>query len=157
LPHRNKKNEENERNEGNEGNEGQISNISTPNTGVIYCIINLFKFYQMIKKVFYLALTLIVLSVASMNAQVRIGGLMDPVKGAVLDLNNPTTGYRGGLLLPKVSLTTLSAITDIVANPTSDDIKNLEGLIVYNTNPEKGVGIYIWNGSNEWKLIWKKS
>jgi hypothetical protein len=133
-----------------------MTDISTPNTGVIYCIINLFKFYQMSKKVFYVALTFIILSVASMNAQVRIGDIMDPTPGAVLDLNNPDTGYRGGLLLPKISLTTLVDIKDIVASPTSEDRENLEGLIVYNTTPGQ-VGIYIWNGSNEWKLIWKKS
>jgi hypothetical protein len=108
------------------------------------------------KKIVYLMLTFIALSVASMNAQVRIGDLMDPAPGAVLDLNNPATGYRGGLLLPKVNLTTLVDITDIVASPTSEDKAKLEGLIVYNTTSGQ-VGIYIWNGSNEWKLIWKKS
>jgi hypothetical protein len=108
------------------------------------------------KKIVYLMLTFIVLSVASMNAQVRIGDLMDPAPGAVLDLNNPTTGYKGGLLLPKINLTTLVNITDIVASPTSEDKAKLEGLIIYNTTAGQ-VGIYIWNGSNEWKLIWKKS
>jgi hypothetical protein len=108
------------------------------------------------KKVIFLALTLLVLSAASMNAQVRIGDSTNPTPGAVLDLNSSTTGYRGGLLLPKISLTTLSDITDIITSPTTEEKEKLEGLVVYNTTPGQE-GIYIWNGSNEWKLIWKKS
>ncbi|MDR0866485.1 MAG: hypothetical protein LBO74_16365 [Candidatus Symbiothrix sp.] len=106
------------------------------------------------KKMFLLLLTFIGLSVASVNAQVRIGGTGTdvPTQGSVLDLN--ATVYKGGLLLPNVSLTTLTALTDLtppVATPA-----DLKGLIVYNTNPTTGEGIYVWNGSNKWEAIWKK-
>jgi hypothetical protein len=106
------------------------------------------------KKISFLVLTLIGLSVASVNAQVIIGGsdAATPTQGAVLDLN--ATVYKGGLLLPNVNLTTLTALTDLtlpLATPA-----DLKGLIVYNINPTTGEGIYVWNGSNKWEAIWKK-
>ncbi|MDR0865433.1 MAG: hypothetical protein LBO74_10955 [Candidatus Symbiothrix sp.] len=106
------------------------------------------------KKIVFLALTLIVMSAASANAQVIIGGndAATPTKGAVLDLN--ATGYKGGLLLPKVNLTTLTALTDLTTPAAAADLK---GLIVYNTNTTTGEGIYVWNGSNKWEAIWKKA
>ncbi|GHV23715.1 hypothetical protein FACS189428_7520 [Clostridia bacterium] len=49
-------------------------------------------------------LTLMVLSVASMNAQVRIGGTDDPAAGVVLDLNaTDTTVYgKASFVMPRV-------------------------------------------------------
>jgi exosome complex RNA-binding protein Rrp42 (RNase PH superfamily) len=105
------------------------------------------------KRIFFLMLMLIVLSTASMNAQVRIGDSSNPTAGAVLDLNNPD-GYKGGLLLPKVELTTLSDPTDI-AGATDENKADLKGLIVYNTSSSPVEGIYVWTGS-EWFVIWKK-
>ncbi|MDR0866281.1 MAG: hypothetical protein LBO74_15320 [Candidatus Symbiothrix sp.] len=108
------------------------------------------------KKNLFLMLTFIVLSAASANAQVRIGGTETdvPTKGAVLDLNNSTGGYVGGLLLPKVTLTDLTDLSDI---PLAAGYESaLEGLIVYNTTVG-AEGIYIWNGSDKWEVIWKKN
>jgi hypothetical protein len=107
------------------------------------------------KKMIFLVLALIVLGAASANAQVIIGGTdaATPTQGAVLDLN--ATVYKGGLLLPKVNLTTLTALTNLTS-PVAD-AADLKGLIVYNTNTDTGEGIYVWNGSNKWEVIWKKA
>jgi hypothetical protein len=64
--------------------------------------------YKQMKRIFFLMLTLLIMSTASMNAQVRIGGLDDPAQGAVLDLNpnnsSDNTEYKMGLALPRVYL-----------------------------------------------------
>jgi hypothetical protein len=107
------------------------------------------------KKMFCLMLLLMVLGVASMNAQVLIGSENEPTPGAVLDLNNASPGYIGGLLLPRVELTDLDDITtDISA--AAGHVADLKGLIVYNTSTSTE-GIYVWNGSNKWEAIWKKN
>jgi hypothetical protein len=103
------------------------------------------------KKNLLFMLILIVLSSASVSAQVRIGDSSEPTKGAVLDLN--ATTYKGGLLLPQVNLTTLTALSDLTVTP--DEQGDLKGLLVYNINITTGVGIYVWNGS-KWEAIWKK-
>ncbi|MDR0865505.1 MAG: hypothetical protein LBO74_11315 [Candidatus Symbiothrix sp.] len=112
------------------------------------------------KKMIFLALTLIILSAASVNAQVRIGGIDTdvPTQGAVLDLNNVDDGYVGGLLLPKVSSLTLNSVEAF--STESDAATKLVGLIVYNT-ATSAEGIYIWTGpvageTGGWKPIWKK-
>ncbi|MDR0863549.1 MAG: hypothetical protein LBO74_01280 [Candidatus Symbiothrix sp.] len=109
------------------------------------------------KKIVFLMLTLIVLGAASVNAQVRIGGADTdvPTPGAVLDLNNATGGYVGGLLLPKVSSLTLTSVEAFSTEPDAAD--KLVGLIVYNADPD-AEGIYIWTGATDgWKPIWKKN
>jgi hypothetical protein len=91
------------------------------------------------KKAIFLMLTLIMMSVASVNAQVRIGSLEDPHEGALLDLSQ--SGGRG-LLFPSVFL----------FNPNDfqldGDKTTAGGMVVYNTNSEldAGEGLYIWNG-----------
>ncbi|MDR0866118.1 MAG: hypothetical protein LBO74_14470 [Candidatus Symbiothrix sp.] len=108
------------------------------------------------KKMIFLALTLIILGAASVNAQVRIGGADTdaPTQGAVLDLNN-VDGYVGGLLLPKVSSLTLNGVEAFSTD--EDAATKLVGLIVYNADPE-AEGIYIWTGATDgWKPIWKKN
>jgi hypothetical protein len=105
------------------------------------------------KKMFYLMLLFMVLGAASMTAQVRIGDTAEPTKGAVLDLNN-TAGYKGGLLLPKVSSLT-TGVADFSTEPTA--ATDLVGLIVYNTENGKE-GVYIWTGTvNGWVALWKKT
>ncbi|MDR0232721.1 MAG: tail fiber domain-containing protein [Dysgonamonadaceae bacterium] len=90
------------------------------------------------------------------HAQVKIGQDVEPVKGAVLELNsNSGTGnYIGGLRLTNVSL---ANITDL--SPFSDkdfskaDSVALAGAIVYNTNgnlvndkgDKTGIGVYYWD------------
>ncbi|MDR2806474.1 MAG: hypothetical protein LBB85_12745, partial [Dysgonamonadaceae bacterium] len=97
------------------------------------------------RKMFLLALTLTILSAASANAQVRIGGLADPHEAAVLDLNasNDDTPESdpGGFYLPRVKLTSVK-----------QKLKNadpLNGAVVWNTNEDfyLGKGVYVWGDS----------
>jgi hypothetical protein len=84
-------------------------------------------------------LALLMMSAASMNAQVRIGSLDDPAPGAVLDLKNPADGsYKGGLLLPKVSIADPDNEPIATAITAATDPSALAGLTVYNTAPCKG-------------------
>ncbi|MDR0863451.1 MAG: hypothetical protein LBO74_00785 [Candidatus Symbiothrix sp.] len=113
------------------------------------------------KTKFFLALTLIILGAAGVNAQVRIGGIDTdvPTKGSVLDLNNADGGYVGGLLLPRVSSLTLSSVAAFSTD--EDAATKLVGLVVYNTNPG-AEGLYIWTGpvsgeTGGWKPIWRKN
>jgi uncharacterized protein (TIGR02145 family) len=84
------------------------------------------------KRMIFLMLTLFVLSTASVNAQVRIGGLSDPKAGTVLDLNKDD-GDDGTLTLglPRVS-----------ALPTANLYK---GQMVYWVTENK---VYVYNGSD---------
>jgi hypothetical protein len=93
------------------------------------------------KRMIFSMLTLLILSVASMNAQVRIGGTTDPHGSAVLDLNENDDADAGtlGLALPRVALTATDAIPSGMSAPAT-------GLLVYNTNPGLGEGIYYWSG-----------
>jgi hypothetical protein len=97
----------------------------------------------MTKKTLFLMLALIIMSAASVNAQVRIGGLEDPNPSAVLDLNATDATDNGtlGLALPRVALTS-----------TSEAVK--KGMIVYNTATAGDVtpGMY-YNDGSEWIRI----
>jgi uncharacterized protein (TIGR02145 family) len=103
------------------------------------------------KKIFFLMLTLLILSAASMNAQVRIGGTTDPHSSAVLDLNatNATNSGALGLALPRVTLQSTEDQSTI-PNPVA-------GLAVYNTvKTGSGAtavvpGIYVFTGT-AWAL-----
>ncbi|GHT41542.1 hypothetical protein FACS189437_08570 [Bacteroidia bacterium] len=90
------------------------------------------------KKMMFLMLTLMVLGVASVNAQVRIGGTTDPDKSAVLDLNDDGGAATGGLALPRVALNAGdSKLNGETPQP---------GTVVYNTNAAalEGEGTYVW-------------
>ena len=92
-----------------------------------------------------------------LNAQVTIGSGLPPAKGALLQLKTQApdsenvTSTQGGLLMPRVRLNDLNALTPFVAN-TDPDLAQLKisntGLLVYNlTENESFVrGLYIWNG-----------
>ncbi|MDR0864799.1 MAG: Ig-like domain-containing protein [Candidatus Symbiothrix sp.] len=102
------------------------------------------------KKNLFLVLMFMVMSAASVNAQVRIGGIDDPNTSAILDLNatDTTTVGKLGLALPRVSL--VSTTTQLNgANP-------LNGTMVYNTNASmtngQGAGIYVWN-AGKWSSL----
>jgi hypothetical protein len=99
------------------------------------------------KKIFFLMLMLLIGSVASMNAQVRIGGIADPNPSAVLDLNATDAANTGtlGLALPRVNFSSLTAKLDGTNDP-------LNGMLVYNTNTDLGAGIYYWSGSSWIKI-----
>jgi uncharacterized protein (TIGR02145 family) len=103
-----------------------------------------------IKLFFFLAL--VFFFCANLHAQVTIGGLEEPKAGAILDLNSTA---KGGLILSNVPIEDLGKIPTgidrfpgIVAN-TNDEINpDFKGAIVYNTNSQWGVGVYLWNGTN---------
>jgi hypothetical protein len=79
------------------------------------------------KKIFFLMLALLIMSVASMNAQVRIGGTDNPNPSAVLDLNATDAANNGdlGLALPRVQLTSTGEPAPLDAF--------VKGMTVYNT------------------------
>jgi uncharacterized protein (TIGR02145 family) len=105
------------------------------------------------KNSFYLMLALVMMSAASVNAQVLIGGTASdvPHSGAILDL---TSGRNNnlGLLLPNVELSDdASEFALVPVGTATGDIKQTAtGMIVYNTAYVlKGAGIYVWDG-NKW-------
>jgi len=90
------------------------------------------------------------MSLATIQAQVKIGQDAEPVKGAVLELHsNKATGYVGGLRLTNVSLANITDLTPFSETPSN--LVDLKGAIVYNTNPAitggNGIGVYYWDGS----------
>lgn len=93
-------------------------------------------------------LSLIVLSAASVNAQVRIGGTTDPQGAAVLDLNannDATPANKGALALPRVNLSSATA----QLNGTAP----INGMMVYHTGTTlEGTGVYVWTGG-KWTKV----
>ncbi|MDR1436664.1 MAG: hypothetical protein LBI65_00955 [Candidatus Symbiothrix sp.] len=95
------------------------------------------------------------------TAQVTIGSLEDPAKGALLDLKNQlpdndnVTSTTGGLLLPRVKLNSLNDFS-FIQSMTSAQKKNYTGFLVYNlkVNESESLeqGIYLWNGEKWGKL-----
>lgn len=118
------------------------------------------------KRFFVFLFLLIILQTKQLQAQVTIGSGEAPTYGALLDLKTQQTGNvtnvgdnanitstNGGLLLPRVKLTTFTSLDPVVmggdALPVGDKLK-LAGLMVYNINAVAGtlyLGVYVWNGS----------
>jgi hypothetical protein len=92
------------------------------------------------KRMIFLMLILLIMSVASMNAQVLIGEGEEPDPSAVLELRSD----NGGLLLPQVKLNDTDD-TDELKNPES-------GMLVCNLEGDLKRGVYYWNG-NQWTLF----
>ena len=98
------------------------------------------------------------MTIGNLQAQVRIGEDATPVKGAVLDLSSSASGYVGGLKLPNVELTSLTAIPstfkESVTTPTEKT--DLTGTIVYNTYTNSSAdifpGVHQWDGT-KWVLL----
>lgn len=99
----------------------------------------------------------------SINSQVTIGSLNEPVKGSILDIkqfnpDNKNITAKAGILLPRVELkspTELSFSDFTISDDLDEGGQKLKhtGMIVYNVNetlPFKK-GIYVWSGS-EWLL-----
>jgi hypothetical protein len=107
------------------------------------------------RNVFFLMLTLVMMSVASVKAQVIIGGSanQEPHAGAVLDLS-PLGTKKLGLLLPNVELGSAATEFALVAGASTEQKTTARGLVVYNTKTAalNGVGLYVWSGT-EWKII----
>ncbi|MDR2627195.1 MAG: hypothetical protein LBC40_04090 [Dysgonamonadaceae bacterium] len=101
-----------------------------------------------------LTFAVLLTATSGLFAQVRIGGGEAPTLGAILDLNSTD---KGGLLLSNVSITSLDSIPahatvfpGITTGSAASDVNlSLAGMIVYNTNPDTGKGLYVWDG-NEW-------
>jgi hypothetical protein len=95
----------------------------------------------MMKKVFYLALTLIGLSAAGANAQVLIGAEDEPHSSAVLELRCSNKGF----LLPQVKLDSATD-TSLLMTPEA-------GMLVCNLTGALKRGVYFWDGKNsQWTL-----
>ncbi|MDR2087565.1 MAG: hypothetical protein LBP72_10410 [Dysgonamonadaceae bacterium] len=100
---------------------------------------------------------LVVLSIAltlsaNLRAQVTIGELAEPAKGALLDLNK---AVKGGLALSNVDLPDFHTIPNgfpaiaSQANVTTSVKTGFKGALVYNTGvTSPPAGIYVWNGTN---------
>ncbi|MDR0412709.1 MAG: fibrobacter succinogenes major paralogous domain-containing protein [Dysgonamonadaceae bacterium] len=106
------------------------------------------------KRFFYFVPALVLMSAASVNGQVLIGGgnTDEPHAAAVLDLASGGQTDKG-LLLPNVALT--GNATDFVLKPDagSPEKQTATGMIVYNTATTlKGRGIYVWDG-NSWMSL----
>lgn len=107
-------------------------------------------------------------SIIFINAQVTIGSKLSPSDGSLLDLkeNNLEVNSTKGLLLPRVELIKMSELKPMFSYqnndiPSSSDLLNHAGLIVYNVNNTEnkdhcptGIssGLYTWSGS-EWTPI----
>jgi hypothetical protein len=89
---------------------------------------------------------------ANLNAQVTIGELVEPAKGALLDLNKAT---KGGLALSNVDLDNFYTIPNgfpgiVTQTDVTEPVKTaFKGALVYNTGvTSPPAGIYVWNGTN---------
>jgi uncharacterized protein (TIGR02145 family) len=93
--------------------------------------------------------TLALVLSANLHAQVSIGDLTAPAKGALLDLNKTV---KGGLTLSNVKLDNLYTIpSDFpgMSSPPADAKTKFTGAMVYHTGENNIVaGIYVWNGTN---------
>jgi hypothetical protein len=111
-------------------------------------ITNLNKFSDMRQKLFFLMLTLFMLSAASVQAQVTIGTDASPHSAAVLDLQSDNLGLK----LPTIEL------GDVAVFQLSGTEDEADGIMIYNSSEEtiggNGKGIYVWNGS-KWNFAGK--
>ena len=85
----------------------------------------------------FILLFLMIQSVASMQAQIRVGGSTTPSSNAILDLNaNDTANGSMGLLLPRVALVSTTNASPLMAH--------VRGMFVYNTATANDVlpGVY---------------
>ncbi|GHV21132.1 hypothetical protein FACS189428_1110 [Clostridia bacterium] len=96
---------------------------------------------------FFLMLMLMVMSTASMNAQVTIGSDKNPHAGAVLDLQSDNLGLK----LPNVALDNDLTVFKLPVTETAT-AADAKGMYVYNTNPDVGEGVYVWDGY-QWLLV----
>ncbi|MDH6310873.1 hypothetical protein M2451_003684 [Dysgonomonas sp. PFB1-18] len=115
----------------------------------------------------YLFGSLLFLIAIELQAQVTVGSGTEPNKAALLDLktqdaSNPTsvtddsniTTTTGGLLLPRVKLTSLTSLEPFIIGATETDKIKHAGLLVHNINATNMFkqGTYQWDGT-QWKLF----
>jgi len=96
-------------------------------------------------KKIYLLLFFAAVFAMNINAQVAIGTIDPPTKGAVLELTSDTLGF----LPTRVELTNLTTFSPIVGSP-------VEGMVVFNTKvaPNDGIvpGLYCFTGG-KWTYL----
>ncbi|MDR0232009.1 MAG: tail fiber domain-containing protein [Dysgonamonadaceae bacterium] len=109
------------------------------------------KVIQKTKVLNVLMALMALMPLATTHAQVKIGQDAEPVKGTVLELNSNPGGYIGGLRLTNLFLANITDLSQFSDVP--DDLVDLKGAIVYNTNLDlkdgtetKGIGVFYWNG-----------
>jgi len=93
----------------------------------------------------------------SAQSQVTIGMLLQPVKGAILDLKQQddltgNTNSSKGVMLPRVLLTDINSLTPMLSGEDLSDATlklSHTGLVVYNVNTTLPFqeGIYSWDGA----------
>jgi hypothetical protein len=119
------------------------------------CFINLKK--EKLMKLRLTFTTAFLFCTLAISAQVSIGSDLAPAKGALLDIKQQAgniTATSGGLLLPRVGLTTINSLAPLINNPTTTDNSDHKGLTVYNvtSNATFKPGIYVWDGA-KWSII----
>jgi uncharacterized protein (TIGR02145 family) len=90
------------------------------------------------QNVFFLMLAFVMMSAASVNAQVTIGEIKDPETYSILELD--ATSVKGGLRMPQLTTAERTALT-------TDPFKSAElaqGLAIFNTDTKC---LEFWNGS----------
>ena len=95
--------------------------------------------------------------VLSTRAQVTIGTLLPPLKGAILDLKESdapdgSQNSTNGLMMARVYLNDINSLSPILTGSDATNpslIPQYTGLIVYNVNPTSPLakGLYSWNGT----------
>ncbi|MDR1763855.1 MAG: PKD domain-containing protein [Dysgonamonadaceae bacterium] len=94
----------------------------------------------------------------SARAQVTIGALDKPARGALLDLNPQSAANLGGLLFLNIFITNTDSLPASLPGsftPAEQDyFLDLQGMVVYNTNPDLagGEGLFVWDGGK-----WEKT
>jgi hypothetical protein len=139
---------------GGDGRDKALPCLYMPTQHYINKYINKFKTLLIMRNVIFWMLALVMMSVASVNAQVIIGGneADEPHAGAILDLS-PLGIKSLGLLLPNVELGTSATDFALVASATDGQKTAARGLIVYNAKDVlNGAGLYVWTGE-KWKVI----
>lgn len=85
----------------------------------------------------------------SLNSFAQVGiGNTDPSSASLLDIGDGTHDNTKGILIPRVSLESLTTLSPITPATGAE-----ESLLVYNTNASIGKGFYYWNGDTRWVRI----
>jgi hypothetical protein len=115
---------------------------------------------KLMKRILILLAVTIICNV--MQAQVTIGSLLNPQKGALLDLkeedpiNQSDPNSEKGILFPKVALIDVKSLEPLIKGmAVAADSMKMRGMIVYNVNENANgidAGLSVWNGE-EWMSI----
>lgn len=121
----------------------------------------MYNFFRNTKCKNLFILIVLLFGVVSNNAigQVTIGGSLEPLEGALLDLKQDGVTTKG-LGMPRVALSNVNQLImgDKVIENTDNAYDKHIGLAVYNVTANRVFcpGIYVWNGE-EWESLQTKS